>query len=659
MDIVREQFPDVPEERVISTPFPNGTASCVLIALDVLARQGVDPDETLLFMPADHAIVDTAGFARTIKAAAITSKEHDSIALLGILPTYASTEFGYIKRSEAVGGAYKVDSFKEKPDLVKAQEYLKSGDYVWNSGYFIGSSAVIEKKIRETDPNLSKELDSLKSISSYPTHEYFEEYSKFLNVSFDVALLEKLNDLYYVVADFDWADVGTHKDLHDVLTKEKIKSTDKKTVHIVIIATKPDIIKQAPLYSELIRRGEFVLLCHTGQHFDYRYSDGVLEEFGMEVGANLGITGTVGERAAQCIERFSKILEYIKECGKIAVPYIHGDTFAAMAIGTASIINRVACVHVEAGLRTLTPKAAVYQKHYDAYLAGTFSFDEYYRDIKLRENYDIGSMEPFPEQVDTRIAETATGYHAAPVELDREFLLAEGFLERNIEVVGNSVVDSVQASLAEIEAGKSTILDELPLLKTKEFIPVIIHRRETTESAERMAIVMQMLRKMLEEEGLKIYLVCLNGFMTALTNFGYWDEVQSWKEKYEGRFLTTPAITFHRDVINLSINSPTMVIDSGSQQEELNILGVPVATLRFGSDRAETFLSGANVPVPPIDAGFMIEIIKGTINNEEMKAVKNLYGENVSAKIVDGVLARLDPELGLFMTEERRLGLKL
>ena len=62
-------------------------------------------------------------------------------------------------------------------------------------------------------------------------------------------------------------------------------------VHVITIATKPDIIKQAPVYRELQRRGEQVLVCHTGQHYDDRYSGGMLEEFGLEIDVHLRIDG--------------------------------------------------------------------------------------------------------------------------------------------------------------------------------------------------------------------------------------------------------------------------------------------------------------------------------------------------------------------------------
>lgn len=101
-----------------------------------------------------------------------------------------------------------------------------------------------------------------------------------------------------------------------------------------------------------------------------------------------------------------------------------------------------------------------------------------------------------------------------------------------------------------------------------------------------------------------------------------------------------------------------VVTDSGSMQEEMNILGVPCVTLRFGTDRGESVLAGGNVLAPPIDSEFIIEIIKGSLNNQAMATVGNIYGEDVSAKIIDGVLSRADQRLGLFRTEEARLELE-
>ena len=97
--------------------------------------------------------------------------------------------------------------------------------------------------------------------------------------------------------------------------------------------------------------------------------------------------------------------------------------------------------------------------------------------------------------------------------------------------------------------------------------------------------------------------------------------------------------------------------DSGSMQEEMNILGIPCVTLRFGTDRGETLLAGGNVLAPPVDAGFVAHVIEQAMAHPELGRVAPLYGEHVSRRIVDGVLTRAVPGAGLFRAEEARLGL--
>lgn len=436
----------------------------------------------------------------------------------------------------------------------------------------------------------------------------------------------------------------------------RIEASEKKFAHVIIIATKPDIVKQGPLYKELKDRGELVILCHTDQHYDYRYSGGVEKEFGLEIDFHMGIDGSLNDKYAQMTERFGEIIDFLTERGKVPIPYIHGDTSTAMAIGLGAILKRVACVHVEAGIRTLTPKAEVYKRFYHDFQSGKFKWEEYYKALQKRNNYELGSLEPYPEQVNTRMAEAATGFHAAPVELDREFLLSEGFAREKIAVVGNSVADAVQKSVKSL--GNSKILEEFPLLKSKEFIPVFIHRRETCEDENRFRVVVNSIKKLVESDE-KVFLVSLFAFEAALDRYGYRHVINELLKKYPEQFIYTEAITYHADMVNLMLNSPVVVADSGSMQEELNVLQVPCVTLRFGTDRAESLLAGSNVLAPPIDSDFIVAIIKGAKNNKSMKAVENIYGENVSAKIADEVLGRLDSDMGLFIPEDKRLGLTI
>ena len=120
----------------------------------------------------------------------------------------------------------------------------------------------------------------------------------------------------------------------DVFTRHNfwndIQSSPKKYAHIIMIATKPDIIKQAPLYKELKRRGELVVLIHTWQHYDYNLSSWVLGEFWMEVDINLNIFGRIHKKYSLIIERLWELLVALSDIyKKIPVPYVHGDTLTA------------------------------------------------------------------------------------------------------------------------------------------------------------------------------------------------------------------------------------------------------------------------------------------------------------------------------------------
>jgi UDP-N-acetylglucosamine 2-epimerase (non-hydrolysing) len=113
----------------------------------------------------------------------------------------------------------------------------------------------------------------------------------------------------------------------------------------------------------------------------------------------------------------------------------------------------------------------------------------------------------------------------------------------------------------------------------------------------------------------------------------------------------------YRDVVAAMRECAAVATDSGSMQEEMNILGIPCVTLRFGSDRGETLLAGGNVLAPPVDAGFVAHVIEQAMRHPELGTAEQLYGDQVSRRIVDGVLARAVPGRGLFRPEEARLGL--
>ncbi len=445
---------------------------------------------------------------------------------------------------------------------------------------------------------------------------------------------------------------------------ERLTGAGSPHVHLVTVATKPDIIKQAPVHRELAARREPVLVFHSDQHWAANYSGDMLAEFGMPVHLRLGQVAntrpgrppSLSAKTAQIVGGFGELLSQLKGAGLVPVPYVHGDTATSMAVGVASYLNQVACAHVEAGIRTLTPTRGFYQRFLDDFALGRFDPESYAACLRDPVTYERGSREPFPEQFNTRVSDAGSGYHAAAVELNRRALVDEGFPPDTIDVVGNTVVDATRA--AQADARRATIFQTYPQLRSGEFVRICIHRRENTEDPHRFRILLDAVEQLVRR-GRSVLFIRLFGTEAAIDRFGLRDRLEALERDHPDTFITSPVWPHYRDVIAAMQQCALVATDSGSMQEEMNVLGIPCVTLRFGSDRAETLLAGGNLLAPPVDAGFVAAVIEGALSMPGLGRADALYGEDVSARIVDGVLSRLDPEHGLFRPEDRRLDLRL
>ncbi len=434
-----------------------------------------------------------------------------------------------------------------------------------------------------------------------------------------------------------------------------IEKRSEKYAHIVMIATKPDIIKQAPLYAELKKRGELVILIHTGQHYDYNLSEGVLQEFEMIVDVKLGISGKLHEKFSQVIDRLGNFLdELASKYNKIPVPYVHGDTMTATTADKAAFLNKFAVVHVEAGIRTFTPNEHFFNRIFTEFKHWKFNWEQYYTFLQDQRIYELGSIEPYPEQFDTRGIEASTGFFALPHELYKKTLLGEGFLEDRMEVVGNTVADAVRISCEKIP--ESNAFAMYPNMKDKKLIFITVHRRENCEVEERFKAIYFAIKKLVQE-GYPVCFLGLNASEAAIDRYGLREDINDLVENYRENFAYWPALAHHHEVMDMLTKAGCVMTDSGSMQEEANIVWTPCVTLRFGSDRTETILAGANVIAPPVNSRLIFEITKGAYDNPNMRKW-NIYGENVSEKIVDWVLKILKKEWKLFRFDHERLNLK-
>ncbi len=208
----------IDEDHIIVEPDRRGTASAIVLALATLESLH-GPDMPVCFMHADHYITDKQAFAESVEKAISAARKHQSIALIGVEPDYPATGFGYIKKSKQLsGGAFGVAGFEEKPDLDTAQEYLSSSKYVWNLGLF---AAPIDIFIKEMDSHAKHLHLGHKQLSDHikAGRDYSDTYKSMINEAIDTALIEKSSNLVVVPAGFDWLDIGSYKDLHEVLPK--------------------------------------------------------------------------------------------------------------------------------------------------------------------------------------------------------------------------------------------------------------------------------------------------------------------------------------------------------------------------------------------------------------------------------------------------------
>ena len=213
---VKEQLPDLADSVFIVEPARRGTASCIVAALQKIYADGHDAEEPIAFHWADHAIRDIDGFAHAFRTAGAQSKKHRRITLVGIEPVSASTAFGYIEKGSVIDEdafCSEVASFKEKPNKELALEFLRSGRYLWNGGYLVGSVNVFLEAFAKVAPERRADFDKLTNATDATA--YNDVYSAFTNEAIDYVLNEKMDNLLVVPATFDWRDIGSFTDLSD------------------------------------------------------------------------------------------------------------------------------------------------------------------------------------------------------------------------------------------------------------------------------------------------------------------------------------------------------------------------------------------------------------------------------------------------------------
>ena len=259
VDIVRSQLPEIPAGNILAEPCARNTAPCIAYACWKIRL--ADPSANIVVTPSDALVLDGEEFRRVMREALDFTLKGRRIVTVGITPTRPETGYGYIQCSAApltmetmpgdepcvagqpstlttlpgdgpcVAGEPSthgseirpVASFREKPSLEVAQQYLADGNYLWNAGIFVWNVSTIVESIRRYVPDLAEKMDRMSELFNTPSEasavaEIFPTCEK---ISIDYAVMEKADYIFTIPGDFGWSDVGTWGSLWTLLPHDE------------------------------------------------------------------------------------------------------------------------------------------------------------------------------------------------------------------------------------------------------------------------------------------------------------------------------------------------------------------------------------------------------------------------------------------------------
>lgn len=245
-DLVKEHLPELSDNQILCEPSRNNTAPC--IAYTALKLHNLNPEANFVVAPSDHIILKETAFLDKIKTALDFTENNDALCTLGISPTRPDTGYGYIKFEKKVGSGKvdydpfpthdvkpviehdssgdikKVLEFKEKPNLITAESYLATGDYLWNAGIFVWKAKSVLDAFNKHANDIFELLSQGNNVYNTPSEQSFIDvtYPKSRRISVDFAIMENADNVYTLPADIGWSDLGTWGSLHAESEKDEL-----------------------------------------------------------------------------------------------------------------------------------------------------------------------------------------------------------------------------------------------------------------------------------------------------------------------------------------------------------------------------------------------------------------------------------------------------
>ncbi|MGK7396056.1 MAG: mannose-1-phosphate guanylyltransferase [Candidatus Cyclobacteriaceae bacterium M3_2C_046] len=242
--LIREQLPELSKDQILLEPNRRNTAPCIAYASYKIAKK--DNDACIVVTPSDHAIFNDAAFEKAMKLGIDQAKKAGDLITIGIQPNRPETGYGYIQFIDNDSEVKKVKTFTEKPQLDLARKFLESGDFVWNAGIFLFKADTIIKAFEDHLPEMAETFDQI-SEQYYTDQEndaIREAYSQCKNISIDYGVMEKASNVYVVLGNFGWSDLGSWNSLHEI--KKKDENNNVVDANALIYESKNCLVKGSP-----------------------------------------------------------------------------------------------------------------------------------------------------------------------------------------------------------------------------------------------------------------------------------------------------------------------------------------------------------------------------------------------------------------------------
>lgn len=250
--LVLEQLPELTDDQVLCEPMRRNTAPCIAYAVYHILSQC--REASIAVTPADHLVTNEPEFHRIVGSGLDFVEQHrDALMTIGIKPSRPETGYGYIEVDHLQDGIVPVKSFKEKPDLTTAKQFLADGRFFWNSGIFLWTTDAIMNAFQQYLPDLVRLFDQGKDKFGTTQEQAFidSQFEHCENISIDYGVMERSQSRYTVAADFGWSDIGTWGSLYTHASHDEAQNAVNGRA--VLVDTANSVINIEPGYEAIVQ----------------------------------------------------------------------------------------------------------------------------------------------------------------------------------------------------------------------------------------------------------------------------------------------------------------------------------------------------------------------------------------------------------------------